>query len=641
MTLLDLLKPHKYTAKELLGGDFLSPSEKELFSYVFFHVHDPESVKKYLGLLSDAVKLHGDAKSLTVTKIYSEIEKYIVSGKEPDSKAWTLQSFRASVTENIREEFLPTRLAIFFSNDENWKEFAIYEVFLAPLIAYLINGIGYSVVQNSMAGNQSTSSIAEYLRPGYLSLSKLSNDLSLDTDGKLRSTYFIQVKGLFEYLKKEIVDLFGEEIFENLLNESYDDVRAVYDLEHVGNIFKILPEKYFETDRVKVLTRNELESAVLQKTKDLRAEKASIQKQVDDRTSQLKREKFKLSVMTDNMNFGGILLNSELELLHINMVARRVLGIGESEMRSSVVLESFTNFFPAVNIKDQYKSCCNENNSMTMPETAVGGKYYKITFTRALAKFEKDESLFLVSFEDVTAVVQIEKQREQFVSLVTHQLRTPLSAVKWILNMMITGDFGQIQTEQRAYLMKAQESNERMIMLVDDILSSNKVDPAKYQYNKVLIQLYDLFDNVVYELLPIVKKKSIQIKYLSKNHDIPRVLIDPVRMRSVIQNLLENAIKYTNEHGHVTVNIVHKESTVEVAISDSGVGIPADQQKNIFKQFFRASNTKTEGSGLGLYIAKSVVEHHNGKIWFESKEGVGSTFYFSLPVPDPKELLVA
>ena len=241
---------------------------------------------------------------------------------------------------------------------------------------------------------------------------------------------------------------------------------------------------------------------------------------------------------------------------------------------------------------------------------------------------------FLVWIQDITEEKTLERRRAEFVSLVTHQLRTPLSGVKWTLNLLINGDLGELKTKQRAYVMKANESNERMISLVDDILRANRIDPEKYRYNFTVINLLDLFDNILYEILPAADKKGIKIRIDRPNGEMAKVKVDSERMRAVIQNLLENAVKYTRGGGVIEVKIVEQTGKITASIKDNGIGIPMAQQGSIFKQFFRASNSSTvaSGSGLGLFIAKSIIEKHNGSMWFESEENKGAAFFFSLPI---------
>lgn len=273
-------------------------------------------------------------------------------------------------------------------------------------------------------------------------------------------------------------------------------------------------------------------------------------------------------------------------------------------------------------------------------------KYEKIQKTAS----EKLEKLMLSQVESGKLLIrrdlrltrmneELEKLQElksEFVTVVAHQLRTPLSAIKWSVDMVIKGDVGKITNDQKALLLKTYESNDRMIMLVNDMLNADRLESGKFKYSFIKIQLNDLIDNILYELLPQIKAKNISIQFINRQDSLPQVLADPEKIRAVLQNILENAVKYTPAKGNITIKLEEEnEKNIRVSIADSGIGIPQAQQNKIFNRFFRGSNavkTVTEGSGLGLYIAKSIVEKHGGKTWFESEENKGTTFYFTLPI---------
>jgi len=229
----------------------------------------------------------------------------------------------------------------------------------------------------------------------------------------------------------------------------------------------------------------------------------------------------------------------------------------------------------------------------------------------------------------------LDQAKSNFISVVAHQLRTPLSGIKWTLNMILNGDMGEMNNDQKTFLMKAYESNNRMITLVNDMLDTDRIQSGKMHYNFRYINPVHLLDNVLFELGPQASKKNIYIGFENKLENIPQVFIDPETIRAVFQNLLENSIKYTMENGKIVLDVKIDGDMLEVLVKDNGIGIPEDQQKNIFNKFFRARNAlkvETDGSGLGLNIAKTIVEKNGGKIWFESLEGRGSTFHFTLPI---------
>ena len=230
---------------------------------------------------------------------------------------------------------------------------------------------------------------------------------------------------------------------------------------------------------------------------------------------------------------------------------------------------------------------------------------------------------------------QFDEIKSNFISVVAHQLRTPLSGIKWTLNMILNGEMGELNNDQKTFLMKSYESNNRMITLVNDMLDTDRIQSGKVHFGFRYINIVDLLDNVLFEISPEAAKKQISIEFRKKLENLPQAYIDPESMRAVFQNLLDNSIKYTMEGGRIELDIEAKENFLQISISDNGIGIPQAEQKKIFDRFFRAGNAvklQTDGSGLGLYIAREIVEKNGGKIWFESLEGKGTAFHFTVPL---------
>jgi len=250
----------------------------------------------------------------------------------------------------------------------------------------------------------------------------------------------------------------------------------------------------------------------------------------------------------------------------------------------------------------------------------------------------KEEKLgTLVILHDVTREKMIGKMKTEFVSLTAHQLRTPLSAIKWTLRMMLDGDLGPITEEQRDYIEKTYQSNERMITLINDLLNVTRIEEGRYLYRPVLTDIESLVQFVINTLRDQIKKKEIKFEYKKPKKKLPKVMLDVEKMKLAIQNLLDNAIRYTRPEGRVTVSLRYVKKEIELSVKDTGIGIPKDQQERVFIKFFRGANAirlETEGSGLGLFIVKNIIEAHGGKIWFESEENVGTTFHFTIPVKE-------
>ena len=228
----------------------------------------------------------------------------------------------------------------------------------------------------------------------------------------------------------------------------------------------------------------------------------------------------------------------------------------------------------------------------------------------------------------------LDQMKTDFVSVATHQLRTPLSAIKWTLSMLLKGDVGPLTNEQKTFLMKAYESNDRMVALLGDMLLSDQIESGKVRTSNTTSLLPELPENLLLELQSVAERKHITIRFEHPAPSYAPVIIDPRHLRAVLQNLLENAVKYSSAQGTVVLHLTEEGAKTIFTVVDTGIGIPLDSQKHISTRFFRAQNAvkmETDGSGLGLFIAKSILEKNKGTIEFKSEEGTGSTFTVVLP----------
>ena len=223
----------------------------------------------------------------------------------------------------------------------------------------------------------------------------------------------------------------------------------------------------------------------------------------------------------------------------------------------------------------------------------------------------------------------------EFITVMAHQLRTPLSAVKWVMNMLLAGDVGELTPEQKSLLLKGYQSNERMISLVNDMLNGALIEAGRLRFPIAPRSLEDLVNEVMLDFFGPIQRKKIRFALNVAPPTLPRVSLDADRMKTVLHSLLENAVQYTPVNGSITLALEKDGKQVSVTIQDSGIGIPKPQQKKIFSRFFRGDNAvrmETDGSGLGLYVVRRIIEQHGGRVWFESEEGKGSAFHFTLPV---------
>jgi signal transduction histidine kinase len=224
--------------------------------------------------------------------------------------------------------------------------------------------------------------------------------------------------------------------------------------------------------------------------------------------------------------------------------------------------------------------------------------------------------------------------KSDLISISSHQLRTSLSALKWIFKMFLDKDLGAMAPEQESFIKKASDSNDRMIALVNDMLTLSHAEDTALSFKFAPTDVVKLAEQTLFEFSGESHKKQIEIIFLKPDHQVPNIQCDPEMIRVVFQNLTENAIKYSEAGDKVVISIKDNGNTLEISVHDNGIGISEKEQSQIFGKFFRAENAKTKdaiGSGLGLFTIKKIIEYHKGKIWFESTQETGTTFFVSLP----------
>ena len=231
-------------------------------------------------------------------------------------------------------------------------------------------------------------------------------------------------------------------------------------------------------------------------------------------------------------------------------------------------------------------------------------------------------------------LLQANKMKMEFIRIASHQLRTPLSSLRWASDLLMTGGLGKPTAEQEEYLEIIKESNHRMMKLINDLLDVTKIEMGNLPMELRPIEIKKIAEEAIVDVAPLAKAKN-NVLNLKIEDALPLILSDQEKCRMVFTNLIENSIKYSKGRGTVDISARQKGDYIEVSVADDGVGIPRAQQKNIFQKFFRSDNAmkhETVGTGLGLFIVKAIIDTNKGQIWFTSEENKGTTFYFKIPI---------
>jgi len=248
---------------------------------------------------------------------------------------------------------------------------------------------------------------------------------------------------------------------------------------------------------------------------------------------------------------------------------------------------------------------------------------------------ERGNVVFFTSLEqDITKRKDVDRAKTEFVSLASHQLRTPLTAIRWYSEMLLKEQGHSFSDFEKKYIKEIYDANHRMIELISALLNVSRIDLGSFIINPEPTNLVALMESVIKEMEPhIVSKHLVILRDFSR--DLPLVSVDPQLFRMVFQNLLSNSAKYTHPEGRISISLKQNGNAIVFTIADTGIGIPEKQKHLVFSKLFRAENareTDPDGTGLGLYIVKAIIEASGGSIRFESQEGEGTTWYGIIPL---------
>lgn len=376
---------------------------------------------------------------------------------------------------------------------------------------------------------------------------------------------------------------------------------------------------------------------------------------VEERTSDLKKsntelKKFMLAVQDASDTI--VITDNHGKIAYANQAAARNTGFSFNEMRGKT---------PALWIaaednrySEKIWHDLEKHQTIKLSEyknkSKNGRQYISEVHISPIADENAKDSMFFVWIErDITKAKEVDQAKTEFVSLASHQLKTPLSAINWYTEALLNGDMGEISAKQEEYLKEIYGGSQRMVDLVNSLLNVSRLELGTFIVEPEPLNLNDIMVDVLKELKVQIDKKQIIIEE-NYDHNLPVLKVDPKLTRIVFQNLMSNAVKYTPDEGKVSVSICidcteKPAKNVKITVKDNGYGIPVDQQDKIFTKLFRADNVKkmeSEGTGLGVYIAKQIIDHAGGHIWFKSpnsakatlgkEENKGTTFFVTIPL---------
>lgn len=380
---------------------------------------------------------------------------------------------------------------------------------------------------------------------------------------------------------------------------------------------------------------------------NLRTLNETLESRVAERTDDMFRAKIHTDAIIESLTLGLVEYRGDHTVVRINKAAEDMLGVkrgsvvgkqllpadmGQPGLSSlgEVTFFTSTEAFPKQKKGNPYEATIDEV-SIDYP-TKRDLQVITVLLPTAESSHGVEHN-FIKLIRDVTREKLVEKSKSNFITVAAHQLRTPLSAIRWAINLIMS-DASRLTPDQVNILQSGSKATDQVITLINDLLDASQIEEGRFGYEFSPGNLADVVRAAATPFASKAQEKSVtfDIKVPEEN---PTIALDAKKLGMVIQNLLTNAITYTPAQGHVGITLEYGDRFATVTIADTGVGIPADENMRIFTKFFRSKKAlvmETSGSGLGLYIAKNIVERHGGKITLESQENRGTIVSFTVPL---------
>ncbi len=360
----------------------------------------------------------------------------------------------------------------------------------------------------------------------------------------------------------------------------------------------------------------------------------------------LEKAKSKDDIILDSLGEGLIVVDTIGTITIANHQIQQMLNLSLNEIIGKRAVDVIPLVDTQGKVIDSEKrpimQSLKHKNTNTLDGIYINNKNSKKTYIFAIAIpliFEDKLDGVIGLYRNITREKEIEMTKDEFLSIAAHQLRTPLGTTRWNIERLLAGKVGTLSKKTKLVLKNLSESNLRLIHLVNALLNVSRINQGRYDENPEIIDVLETVRRVVKQEKTLAKSKSIVIKLIKPVSVLPKLYIDQKFFIQIIENIIENAVKYNQVKGIITISIHAQDSMIQISIADTGIGIPQNEQSSIFTKFHRATNaTKNgiEGTGLGLFIVKSYINRWKGKIWFESQLGEGTTFYIQLPISKDK-----
>lgn len=403
--------------------------------------------------------------------------------------------------------------------------------------------------------------------------------------------------------------------------------------------------------------REDYQSELRKKIEDLqRNEKAMMNLLEDarDLEKNLKKERDLSRAVISSMGEGLLAVDKEQKVILVNQAASILLRRAPNDMfgkninevlkicqgkdnnakNCSLPIEKLLQESNIININLEDDFYCQDRDGNFFPAAIIMASLLK-------GALKKTVDGVVIIFRNVFKEKSLDEAKSSFISIASHQLRTPLTSIRWFSEMLLDGDVGNLGEDQKHFVERIYQGADRMINLVNLLLQIARVEAGRVKIEPKPIDFRLVTEGVVMTLQSQLNEKKQKIKIITEPKELPKISMDEEVLWQIVQNLLTNAVRYSHLKSVITIriNVNNEKQELCYAVEDKGIGIPKEEQNRIFEKFFRADNASRyvpEGSGLGLNLVKKLVEDWNGKIWFESEEGKDTTFFFTVPLEGVK-----
>lgn len=339
------------------------------------------------------------------------------------------------------------------------------------------------------------------------------------------------------------------------------------------------------------------------------------------------------AVALDNASDHVIITNPDGIIIYVNKAAEKLTGYSQVEMLGKrpslwgkqMPREFYEKMWKVIKVDKTTFEGQITNKRKT-------GENYEASTIISPVLNERGQVSFFIGIErDITREKQIDKAKTEFVSLASHQLRTPLSAINWNMELLLSETDDKLSEKQKDYVKQAYKAGRRMNHLIHALLNLSGVELGTFTIERKIVDVVTLCNSILLDFNKEIAERSITVDLAFTPQKIT-INTDVKLLQDIIENLLSNAVNFTPVNGKIMLSVTARENDILITVQDTGIGIPEKEQKMVFTKLFRASNVEAvDGSGLGIYTIKAIVDNMGGKVWFESQEGKGTAFYVSLP----------